>query len=360
MLAAAPVFVPFARLPLLRGMLVARHDRFTAWIQLEGSDEVVEAHCVNPGRMEGCVAAGAAVWVEAAAPGARRRTKFTWELVERGGVLCATNAVRPNLLVGEALRRRCLAGLDGYVALAAEKTLSPPHGRSRCDFHLLDADGTEHWIEVKHCHAHYAGEPLLQGWGYFPDSVSARAAKHCRALADLAQRPKTKAWVIIVVQRCMSRGVHQDQGVSRGVRPSPYHDPTFAATARAAAASGVDFRAVLAECGIDGTTLFAEAPFDGTEPTRAALEAMHRAVGGLRPGTGWTRTFGAGGPKRVAHGPFAHNRHASYQPPPSALTPSAAEATKRRRAADDEPAIVTPTKNPRPTASPHFPGRPAA
>merc|ERR1740117_2389318 len=52
--------------------------------------------------------------------------------------------------------------------------------RSRVDFWLRDADGVEHWLEVKNCHLVYA-----DGWGYFPDSVSERCKRHCRDLERL-------------------------------------------------------------------------------------------------------------------------------------------------------------------------------
>ena len=36
--------------------------------------------------------------------------------------------------------------------------------------------------------------------------------------------------------------------------------------------------------------------------------ALHRAWAACAPITGWDRTFGKDAPKRVANGPFAHNK----------------------------------------------------
>ncbi|KAH8061215.1 sugar fermentation stimulation protein [Aureococcus anophagefferens] len=116
-----------------------------------------------------------------------------------------------------------LAGFRGATAVVAEKTIpARTKTKSRCDFFCAD-DGFDHWIEVKNCHSSYPDEPLLRSYGYFPDSVSERAARHCRELAKLGAKPNTRCTVVIVAAA----------DATKGIRPSDYHDPGFAAAARA-------------------------------------------------------------------------------------------------------------------------------
>ena len=98
--------------PLVEGRLVRRYERFIAEVRV-GRD-VVRAHCVNPGRMEGIVVPGSRVWLSAA-PG--RALPWTWELLELDGRLLGVNTALPNKLVGEVLRRGLLPGLDDATAV---------------------------------------------------------------------------------------------------------------------------------------------------------------------------------------------------------------------------------------------------
>jgi len=299
------VRVPFGAGEMVSGTLVRRTDRFLAEIKLDGDRGTVSAHCINPGRMEAFVDPGAVVWARrhdgGAAP-SKRKTKWTWELILRDGVVCSANTRRPNELVGAALRERALAGFERATEITAEKNL-PKHGgertNSRCDFYCVDADGFDHWIEVKSSHSSYPEEPALRGWGYFPDSVSLRAAKHCRELARLAARPRTRCTILIVA----SRG-----DATEGVRVSDYHDPAFCSAARAARDAGVRFRALRATHAAHGTTVNEEVPVDLDPPPRATLDALHRSWTRATAITGWDRTVGPGPAKRVANAPFAHNR----------------------------------------------------
>eukprot|EP00965_Chrysotila_dentata_P250940 6209735-Pleurochrysis_carterae.AAC.2 len=61
---ALPLSIPLAG-ELVRGTLLCRRDRFLAEVRLD-SGNMVEAHCVNPGRMEAFVEEGATVWLSTA------------------------------------------------------------------------------------------------------------------------------------------------------------------------------------------------------------------------------------------------------------------------------------------------------
>ena len=301
---------------MLRGRFLRREDRFTAHIKLDACGSTVACHCINPGRMEAFVDEGAVVWarkVPEAKKGPKRKLEYTWEIIERDGVACSTNTQRPNALVAAVLEARVLEGFRRATDVKAEKTIAGE--RSRVDFFCVDDDGFDHWIEVKNCHSTYPDEELLNGYGYFPDSVSERAAKHCRELAKLAAKPNTRCTVLIVASRA---------DVTRGIRPSDYHDPGFAAAARAARDAGVVFRGLRATNAPNGgTTVDNEIPVDLDPPSDSALRALHRSWARAASITGWDRTFGADAPKRVANGPFKHNQGryaAAEEAPPTATS----------------------------------------
>lgn len=315
-----PITVPYDA-PLQRGLLLDRRDRFIASVRLDG-DEEVDAHCINPGRMEAFVDSGARVWLIPAPPStaSTRKLKYSWEAIEQphavegGHIVCGTNTQRPNLLVRALLEARCLPGLDRWSTLKAEPKFavdvdSERHS-GRADF-LLDGEveGSSHFVEVKNCHLVYP-----DGYGYFPDSVSERASRHVQALAALVCEGH-KATVILVVQR---------EDCERGVRPSAWHDPTFARAAAAAREAGVRFRAIAAEVTTEGTRMTHELPVD----TEGALdEEVVARVGewceANRPTTGWTRSASG---ERVANKPFPHERKKGA----AVGTPTTAERKRRR------------------------------
>ena len=96
------------------------------------------------------------------------------------------------------LRARALPGADDWTELKPEYSIPPAltgdaSHKTRVDFMLTG--GITHYLEVKNCHL-----VAEDGWGYFPDSVSDRAAKHVGCLAQLAERGY-RATVLLCVQR---------------------------------------------------------------------------------------------------------------------------------------------------------------
>eukprot|EP00439_Symbiodinium_sp_Y106_P063929 s1272_g9.t5 len=341
------LFLPLP--PLTPATLLQRRDRFLADVRLEsGATDV--AYCVNPGRMEAFSRSEASVWLAEAAVGEgtsapKRRLRWTWELIDHNGVLCGTNTQRANSVVGELLRQRLLPGLDDWVEMKSEKSLSHVNPtddadghllasagavsddkadtkertprrqkkrkrpvESRLDFWLRTPEGGDHYIEAKNCHMVYPDGhghskatarnctiltsevafvlPLdfcfLEG--YFPDSVSSRASRHVTELAALAQAG-SQCTVIFVVQRGDLHGM---------VRPSSHHDPTFARACRQAAATGVRFRAVLVACSLQGLTVQREADVDLSDYDASPIAQ-------------WASQ------QRVANGPFPHEKKAKVQ-----------------------------------------------
>jgi len=206
--------------PLVEGRLVRRWKRFFAEVDLVGGERVV-AHCANPGAMTGCMPSGAPVWLRPSAD-PRRRLAWTWELVRSGRALICVNTARANQVVAEALAAGRIAELAGAGIVRREVRLG---ARSRIDFALGDGrDRT--WVEVK-CVTLDAGGGVVA----FPDSVTARGARHLDELARIARRQRA------VLLYCVARSG------ARAVRPADEVDPAYGRALRRAAAAGVELLA---------------------------------------------------------------------------------------------------------------------
>ncbi|MEQ8369788.1 MAG: DNA/RNA nuclease SfsA [Alphaproteobacteria bacterium] len=212
--------------PLVQARLVRRYKRFLADAELT-SGETVTAHCANPGAMTGLAEPGSEIWLAPAAS-PKRRLDWSWELVRvapgpRG--LVGINTSRPNLLVEEAIAGGHLEPLTGYDHRQREVR----YGRnSRIDFLLSNDDRPPCYVEVKNVHLRRDGVGGM-GLAEFPDSVTARGAKHLDELADVA-RAGGRAVMLYVIQRadCGQFALATDI------------DPTYSAAFTAARRAGVE------------------------------------------------------------------------------------------------------------------------
>lgn len=229
----------FAR-PLIRGTLVRRYKRFLADVMLEDGREVT-AHCANPGAMLGLAVPGLAVWLEPTdAPG--RKLGFGWRLVELdGGHLAGIDTSLPNRIVGEALATGAVPALTGYTAFRPEVRYGT---RSRVDF-LATGDGLpDAYVEVKNVHLRRESD-----WAEFPDSVTARGARHLAELAGVVAAGH-RALMLYVVQR----------SDCRRMRLAADLDPAYARAWAAARGAGVEAVAHGVELGLTGVRLAGPLP----------------------------------------------------------------------------------------------------
>lgn len=176
--------------PLLRGTLIKRYKRFLADVTLD-TGEMVTAHCANPGAMTGLAMPGLPVWLSKS-DDPKRKLAHSLELVELPTGIVGINTAHPNRIVGEALRARAIPELAAYDCVRPEVRYAE---KSRVDF-LLTAEGLpDCYVEVKNVHL-----VRTAGLAEFPDSVTARGARH---LADLALMVEEghRAVMLYLVQR---------------------------------------------------------------------------------------------------------------------------------------------------------------
>jgi sugar fermentation stimulation protein A len=206
--------------PLVRGVLLRRYKRFLADVTLQDGREIT-AHCANPGAMTGVAEPGATVWLEPASD-PKRKLQWSWRLIELpGGHWAGIDTAVPNRVAAEALAARAIPELAAYGTVRPEVRYAE---KSRVDFLLSEPGLPDCYVEVKNVHLRRAGE-LAE----FPDSVTARGARHLDDLAAMAGQG-ARAVMLYIVQRtdCARLGFAADI------------DPAYAAAFARARAAGVE------------------------------------------------------------------------------------------------------------------------
>ncbi len=204
---------------LVEGQLIRRYKRFLADVRLANGEEMT-VHCANPGSMLGLNTPYARAFISNS-KNPKRKLPFSLELIEADGALVGVHTGRANALAEEAIKAGVIAPLNGYAQLSREVKYG---ANSRVDFLLQNDNRPPCFVEVKSVTL-----SRTSGLAEFPDSVSARAAKHMADLADEAHKGN-RAVVLFVVQRadCVA------------FSPAIDIDPAYGAALEKAKAAGVE------------------------------------------------------------------------------------------------------------------------
>ena len=206
---------------LIPARLTKRYKRFLADCVLEEGGAEITAHCANPGSMMGLAEPGMRVWLEPN-DDPRKKLKYGWRLVEHEtGHFTGVDTSLPNRVLKAAFMARRLPPFDVYTGVRPEMKYGK---NSRIDF-LLSGDGLQDaYVEVKSVTL-----SRHSGMAEFPDSVTARGAKHLDELAAMAEQGH-RAIMLYLVQRtdCTQFRLADDI------------DPTYAAAYQAARDAGVE------------------------------------------------------------------------------------------------------------------------
>lgn len=229
--------------PLVPATLVKRYKRFLADVVLDNG-EALTAHVANPGAMTGLQAPGARVWLSRS-PSPTRKLPYSWELVEadfgNGPELVGVNTGLPNGIVAEALAANAVPELAGYTSVRREVKYG---ASSRIDFLLEGAGRPPCYVEIKNVHL-----MRERGRAEFPDSVTARGAKHLDELAAITATG-ARAVMLYVIQI----GSATSFSLARDI------DPAYGRAFVRARAAGVEAIARTCRITVDGLNLAKAAP----------------------------------------------------------------------------------------------------
>ncbi|KEJ90860.1 DNA/RNA nuclease SfsA [Sulfitobacter donghicola] len=205
---------------LVPARLIRRYKRFLADCRLEDGREIT-AHCANPGSMMGLALEGSKVWLEPN-DDPKKKLDYGWRLVDHeNGHFTGVDTSLPNRVLRAALEAGEISALSAYKTVRPEVKYGT---NSRIDF-LLSQDGLpDAYVEVKSvtlCRS--------EGQAEFPDSVTARGAKHMGELAKVAQQGH-RAVLLYLVQRTDCTHVDIASDI----------DPNYAQAHAAATKAGVE------------------------------------------------------------------------------------------------------------------------
>lgn len=201
---------------LVHGRLIKRYKRFLADVELDDGSIVI-AHCTNSGTMKSCLEEGAEVYLTPVND-PKRKTKFTWEMIQIGGGWVGINTGNPNVLAFEAIRDNLIPELSGYTEVKREVKF----GDSRFDIYA-ENDNEQCFVEVKNVTL------KEKDYALFPDAVTTRGRKHLNTLIEV-KKSGMRAVMLYIVQRT-------DVSI---FAPAKQIDPDYAKALKVAVKAGVE------------------------------------------------------------------------------------------------------------------------
>ncbi|MGJ8531663.1 MAG: DNA/RNA nuclease SfsA [Alphaproteobacteria bacterium] len=227
--------------PLIEGTLIKRYKRFLADIKLDDGSEIT-AHCANPGAMLGLKEPGQRVWLSKS-DNPKRKLAYSWELTEADNTIIGINTARPNALVEEAINNGTIAELQNYETLRREVKYGK---NSRIDILLSDEQKPDCYVEIKNVHM-LRTKRLYE----FPDSVTARGAKHLVEMTDMVAEGH-RAVMVYLIQR--------DDGDR--LRFAAEIDPNYANALANACKAGVEAIAYVCKLTPEGIEAYRSVPVE--------------------------------------------------------------------------------------------------
>lgn len=176
--------------PLKPARLIRRYKRFLADVVLEDGSEITVS-VPNTGSMMGLTAPDSPVWLSHSAD-PKRKYAHRLEIVEADGTLVGINTGLPNRLTEEAIGQGLIDNLASYPKLKREQRYGE---NSRIDILLSGTDRPLTYVEVKNVHMR-----RYEGLAEFPDTVTARGAKHLNELARMVAEGH-RAIMVYLIQR---------------------------------------------------------------------------------------------------------------------------------------------------------------
>lgn len=217
--------------PLIETRLVKRYKRFLADVEMP-TGEIITVHCANPGSMLGLTEPGNKAWISDS-KNPKRKLRYSLEIIEVDGVMVGINTSHPNKLAREAIEAGRIPQLAGYETLRTEVKYGE---NSRIDILLQDKNKSDTYVEIKN--VHFVRTPRLHE---FPDSVTARGAKHLDEMAREVEKGN-RAVMLYVIQR----------GDGDKFQFASDLDPNYFNAFKRASAKGVEAIAIRCNVNIEG------------------------------------------------------------------------------------------------------------
>ncbi len=177
--------------PLVEARLLKRYKRFLADAVMSTGEEVT-THCANPGSMKGLLPQGGRVYLSRNT-NPKAKLGWRWEMVDIEGTLVGINTSRANALAEAVIKANLVEDFMGYDTLKREVKYGT---NSRIDILLQDSRGVKAdcFVEVKSVTMRVGDQ------AQFPDSKTARGAKHLAELSEMRNQGY-RSVMLYLVQR---------------------------------------------------------------------------------------------------------------------------------------------------------------